>query len=109
VITLQRGLCQRDLLSPYPFLFCAEGFPSLMCHAEEWNDIEGIQICRGAPSVSHLVFVDDSLILMKATNHNAAFLRDLIEVYEVCSFQQINKKPSILFSKNTKISVRGNI
>jgi hypothetical protein len=66
-----------------------------MHHAEEWNDIEGIQICRGSPSVSHL-FLDDSLILRKATNHNAAFLWDLIEVYEVCSFQQIKKTVYII-------------
>jgi hypothetical protein len=78
-----------------------------MCHAEEWNDIEGIQICRGAPSVSHLVFVDDSLILMKATNHNAAFLRDLIEVYEVCSFQQINKKTVYIIQQEYKDKCKG--
>jgi hypothetical protein len=81
-----------------------------MHHAETNGMLQGIQICRGTPCVSHLLFADDSLILMKATDSNTACLRDLLQVYEVCSGRQINKeKSAILFSKNTKLSVRANI
>jgi hypothetical protein len=37
-------------------------------YEEEVGGIDGVRLCRNAPSVSHLLFVDDSLILMKADN-----------------------------------------
>ena len=61
-----RGIRQGDPLSPYLFLICAEGLSSLLQYEEEAGGIEGIRVCRNAPSVSHLLFADDSLILMKA-------------------------------------------
>ena len=61
-----RGLRQGDPLSPYLFLMCAEGLSSALDQAEKVRGIEGIRVCRDAPSVSHLLFADDSLIPMKA-------------------------------------------
>jgi hypothetical protein len=34
--------------------------------AEIRGELEGVQVCRDAPMVSHLLFADDSLILMNA-------------------------------------------
>jgi hypothetical protein len=68
------GLRQGDPLSPYLFLICAEGFSSLLHHAEMTNSIQGIKVCAEAPSITHLLFADDSLILMKANESNAACL-----------------------------------
>ena len=64
--TPTRGLRQGDPLSPYLFLICAEGLSSLLAHEELIGGIQGIWVCRSAPSVSHLLFADDSLILMRA-------------------------------------------
>ena len=61
--TPTRGIRQGDPLSPYLFLLCAEGLSSMLQY-EEVGGIEGIRVCRNAPSVSHLLFADDSLILM---------------------------------------------
>lgn len=47
--------------------------------------IEGIKICRGAPRVNHLFFVDDSLILMRAKVSDAQELGHILEVYEETS------------------------
>jgi hypothetical protein len=74
-----RGLRQGDPLSPYLFLVCAEGLSSLLAHQEEVRGIEGVKVCRNAPSVSHLLFADDSLILMKANLTNATSLRQVLD------------------------------
>jgi hypothetical protein len=70
-----RGLRQGDPLSPYLFLLCAEGLSSLLLFEEEVGGIDGVRVCRNAPSVSHLLFADDSLILMKADMNNATSLQ----------------------------------
>ena len=76
--TPSRGLRQGDPLSPYLFLLCAEGLSSLLAHREEVRGMEGVRVCRNAPSVSHLLFADDSLILMKANSTNATSLRQVL-------------------------------
>jgi len=58
-IILGRGLRQGDPLSPYLFIMCAEGLSSLIRDAEDRGTISGTRICRGAPAISHLLFVDD--------------------------------------------------
>jgi hypothetical protein len=70
-----RGLRQGDPLSPYLFLICAEGLSSVLPHKDELMGIEGVRVCINAPSISHLIFADDSLILMKANITNATSLK----------------------------------
>lgn len=99
----QRGLRQGDSLSPYLFLLCAEGFSAMLYEAERNGSLKGIKICREAPSVSHLLFANDSLVLLEANAENACVINSILDSYEACSGQVINKdKSSILFSKNTK-------
>jgi hypothetical protein len=86
----QRGLRQGDPLSPYLFRFCAEGFSALMNHAEEDGSLEGIRICNAAPSFNHLLFADDSLVLIKATSESARTLQNVLQLYEMCSGKTIN-------------------
>jgi hypothetical protein len=100
--TPERGLRQGDPLSPYLFLLCAEGFSALLHKAEAEGLISGVKICPAAPSVSHLLFADDSLILIRATKEDATQLQNILDLYERCSGQMINKlKSAVLFSRNT--------
>jgi hypothetical protein len=69
-----RGLRQGDHFSPYLFLICAEGLSNLLLYEEEFCGIDWVRVCKNTPSVSHLLFVDDSLILMKADMTNATSL-----------------------------------
>jgi len=99
-----KGGCGRgDPLSPYLFLLCAEGFSSLLNAAEERGDLVGVRVCPNAPSINHLLFADDSLLLLKVDEMSASHLQNILSLYEVCSGQIINKeKSSIMFSRNTR-------
>ena len=51
-----RGLRQGDPLSPYLFLICAEGLSALIKNSVQRGFMEGVVVCRGGPSISHLFF-----------------------------------------------------
>ncbi|EEE51789.1 hypothetical protein OsJ_33245 [Oryza sativa Japonica Group] len=97
------GLRQGDPISPYLFFICAEGFSTLLNAAEERGDLSVIKVCQNAPSINHLLFADDSLLLLKTDEGSAACLQNVLSLYERCSGETINKeKSSIMFSRNIK-------
>ena len=53
--------------------------------AEERGDLEGVKVGREAPTISHLLFADDSLILMHADKKNARLL-DYYSASILCKF-----------------------
>ena len=66
-----------------------------------------MKICQGAPSISHLLFADDSLILVRANGEDAAKLQSILDLYAECSGQVTNiDKSAIMFSKNTRASCK---
>ncbi|XP_073360407.1 uncharacterized protein [Aegilops tauschii subsp. strangulata] len=79
------------------------GFSSLLNKADEDGSLKGLKLCSTAPSLNHLLFADDSLVLMKANGESAKTLQHVLELYENCSGQMINfDKSSVMFSKNTR-------
>ncbi|XP_075665092.1 uncharacterized protein LOC142634705 [Castanea sativa] len=68
-VTPSRGIHQGDPLSLYLFLLCAKGFTSLLAKAKSNGKIHGASICRGAPKISNLLFVDDSILFCRATQN----------------------------------------
>jgi hypothetical protein len=95
---------QEDPLSPYLFLLCVEGFSALLNRAEQESLISCVKVCHAAPSISCLVFVDDSLILVHANREEATQLQHILDLYEWClGRQMINRsKLAILFSTNIR-------
>jgi hypothetical protein len=53
-ITPTRGLRQRNPLSRYLFLLCAEGLSSLLANAENVGGISRVPISTRRPKISHL-------------------------------------------------------
>ncbi|CAL2238950.1 unnamed protein product [Prunus armeniaca] len=96
-----RGLHQGDPLSPYLFLFCAEGLTALIAQKEREGFLKGVSICRGAPAISHLFFADDSFLFALANMADCMVLKDILATYERASGQHVNfQKSAVCFSKN---------
>ena len=104
VFSPSRGLRQGDPLSPYLFLLCAEGLSALITHEIETEQLKRVQVCRDSPFISHLLFANKSLILMRADATNAITLKRILDDYCDASGQMISSaKSSIYFSPNTSV------
>ena len=100
--TPSRGLRQRDPLSSYLFLLCAEGFTSLLAKEKMDGRIHGVFICRRAPIISHLLFADDSLLFCQASQKEVNVINEILQVYAKALGQRINMEKSLVyFSNNT--------
>ncbi|EPS72636.1 hypothetical protein M569_02121, partial [Genlisea aurea] len=102
LINPQRGLRQGDPLSPYLFLFCAEGLSSALRAAEQSQSITGFRVTRRGPSISHLFFADDAMIFCEASCAALSRVSDILQDYERASGQKVNThKSAMVFSPNT--------
>ena len=63
-----------------------------------------------APTVNHLLFVDDSLLFVKASDSGAMDVRALMDKYCEASGQQVNlDKTSVFFSKGCPELIRQSV
>lgn len=105
-----KGLYQGDPLSPYLFLLYAESLSSLLSKAQEEGRLHGVLICMRAPTISHLLFADDSLLFCRANQEEVQVVIEVLQTYAASSGQCINfEKFSIYFSSNTAREQRDNI
>ncbi|KAL0447658.1 UNVERIFIED_CONTAM: putative mitochondrial protein [Sesamum latifolium] len=99
----ERGLRQGDPLSPYLFLLCAEVLSGMLCRAEHMGLIQGVAVSRSAPRVSHLLFVDDTLIFCSATTEAMTCIQQILLDFERALGLKINShKSAIVFSRNVE-------
>ena len=69
--------------------------------------IYGCRISRGAPSISHLLFIDDSFLFFNDTEQECYKMQNTLETYERISVQAVNlQKSGIFFSNNVHESLR---
>ena len=100
-IIRSQGIREGDPLSPFLFLLCAKGLSTMLQREERLGTIKGISICWGASRLSHLFFVDDSMIFCRANISECQRVWDILHNYGVASGQKINKdKTSLFFNKN---------
>ncbi|XP_018435702.1 uncharacterized protein LOC108807989 [Raphanus sativus] len=94
----ERGLRQGDPLSPFLFILCAEALVGCLNRAADKGNLHGIQIGSQGPSVHHLLFADDSLLICKADVMEATEILNCLKMYGDASGQLINpEKSSIIF------------
>jgi hypothetical protein len=92
-----RGLRQSDPLSPHLFLLVVDCLSVLMKNYERQGLISGIRVSRRAPSISHLLFADDSLLFFKLDAGQANQVRSPLTVFENGTSQKLSPaKCSIL-------------
>ena len=69
--------------------------------------LKGVQVCKRAPRVSHLLFADDCIVFCKAWMEKGFKVTKILEDYERESGQKLNKdKTSLFFSKNATEEVK---
>ena len=106
-ITPSRGIKHGDLLPPYLFLLCVEGLSCLILHVVASQNLHRILFCTNRVCISHLLFVDDSFIFLRAIKEECQHLLELLSKYEQASGQAINRqKTTLFFSWNTKLEVK---
>jgi hypothetical protein len=80
--TPSRGLRQGDPLSPYLFLFVADGLASLLKKEVEEGNLTPLKVARNSPGISNLLFADDSLLFFKASTGQARKVKDILTLFQ---------------------------
>lgn len=77
---------------------------------EERSNLIGLQCSRGGPQISHLFFVDDSIVFARANIKDTKEIKRILKLYEEASGQKVNmEKSAITFSPNVEVQCRQRI
>lgn len=71
------GLRQGCPLSSYLFIICLKGLLALIRTEADRGSIQGIQVARDAPPITHIFFTDDSLLFAKADLNSVISLKNM--------------------------------
>jgi hypothetical protein len=85
-----RGLRQGDLLSPYLFLLVANCLSLLVKSYEKHGLMSRVRVCRRSPSISHLLFADDSVLFFKLNVVQARNVQQLLTIFERSTGQKLS-------------------
>jgi hypothetical protein len=87
----------KDPISRYLFLLCAEGLLCLMKQQEQAGHLKGFRNGVSGPAISHLLFADDSIFFTRADDRSINTLKNILQTYSQGSGQRINLQKSSLY------------
>ena len=96
-----RGIRQGDPIGPYLFLLCTECLSCLLQKKECLGELQGLRNGRQGPSISHLLFADDSIFFAHSDNKSVEALKTALDMYCEASGQRINLTKSSVFFGNS--------
>lgn len=94
---MERGVRQGDPLSPFLFLIVAEGLNVVMKKAVEEGYFKGLKIGNDEVCLSHLQYVDDTLIFGEWSDRNAKNLIRIMKCFQHASGLKINNCKSKVY------------
>lgn len=80
-----RGLRQGDPLSPFLFLIAAKGPSVMFWKAEALGIFSGYEFPSGSVCLSHLKFIDNTLIIGDRSYKNVWVIKALMQLFELVS------------------------
>lgn len=63
----------------YLFLLAAKGLVSLLKYRCQSSNLHGLKVAMSAPTVSHLLFADDGLLVFKADTKSGRQIVDVLD------------------------------
>ncbi|KAK9755091.1 hypothetical protein RND81_01G002100 [Saponaria officinalis] len=82
----------------------------MMRRAAENGAIHGVRVATNAPTVTHLLFADDSIFFVKANEREARKVKEILVNYELASGQKVNyDKTTVSFSRGTTINRKNGV
>ena len=77
-----RGIRQGDPISQFLFLICLEGLHGLLTQSAMRGDIHGFSISRRSPTLTNLLFANDSLLFCRLNVDECEKVLEVLQVYE---------------------------
>lgn len=93
-------LHQGDALSSFLFLIVAEGLHLLLEDEKSRNLLSGISVGDGGLIISHIQYVDDTILLAPATQSNVLAVKSILRWFEIFSGLKVNFRKSSLITFN---------
>ncbi|KAL3623019.1 hypothetical protein CASFOL_031835 [Castilleja foliolosa] len=92
-----RGVRQGDPLSPLIFILGQQILSHNLKHLTAIGCLEPYRLSRKTTGVSHLMFADDMILFCNGGQKNMKRIKELLQMYEVSSGQQINYHKSEMY------------